>query len=158
MNLTWLRAVRDAPQEGPHLPGIVQGSCMAPVSPNVATTASVRFPSIPTNYERVRAWPPVHAQDTLLQAPLGLAMQRGGERCSLWSHKVLIVQVSAKWDLFFPWVKSCYVSEGVRCARCGEHTTAWGRCGLWLSSSWGPTAGWEAGQGSSTSLKCFHAP
>ena len=73
-------------------------------------------------------------------------------------HKVLIVQVSAKWDLFFPWVKSCYVSEGVRCARCGEHTTAWGRCGLWLSSSWGPTAGWEAGQGSSTSLKCFHAP
>lgn len=158
MNLTWLQAVRDAPQEGPHLPGIVQGSCMAPVSPSVATTASVWFPSIPTDYERVRAWPPAHAQDTLLQAPSGLAMRRDGERCSLWSHKVLIIQVSAKWDLFFPRVKSCYVSEGVRCARRGEHRTAWGRCGLWLSSSWGPTTGWEAGQGSSTSLKCFHAP
>lgn len=65
MNLTWLRAVRDAPQEGPLLPGIVQGSCMAPVSPSVAATASVRFPSIPADYEQVRAWPPAHAQDTV---------------------------------------------------------------------------------------------
>ncbi|CAI9164691.1 unnamed protein product [Rangifer tarandus platyrhynchus] len=77
MNLTWLWAVRDAPQEGPLLPGIVQGSCMVPVSPSVAATASVQFPSIPTDYERVRAWPPAHAQDTVSSSSIGTCNAEG---------------------------------------------------------------------------------
>ena len=65
VDLAWLRAMRDALQEGLLLPGIIQGSCMVPVSPSVATTASVWFPSIPADYEQVRAWQLARAQDTV---------------------------------------------------------------------------------------------
>ena len=120
VNLAWLQAMRDALQEGLLLPGIIQGSCMVPVSPSVATTASVWFPSIPADYEQVRAWQLAHAQDTV-SPPSSIGPCNAEEWGKMFT---VVVQVSAKWDLFLPRVKSCCVSEGVLCARRGGHRTA----------------------------------